>query len=370
MMVRTFSSGAIAAVAIVSLLSGCGKKTDGRLNAEADAEQRRVLRLREAQEEEQHAKRLAREAAEAAEAERRSAIGVLREYLDREKAVLTDSVVECDMAIADIEKDRKRMTEALAEIEAANVRLEAQALTNGWKRYERAERVMMILKHPVMNELAARYLGEDFSAMKAECRSRIKTLLKMQKETASRLAANKEKYFRAREGIEDEVETKTESARKMIISANKEMEARLAELEGKRDGRAERLLQLKKRSSKPHVVQNEINTLQDEIIALEKEIARVKEVVAVSRANISHVAATVAETSARRRGDSALSVRQDDDNAVHSEMAHIRSVFSLAVNYEGRSLDAVRRAMRSKSDMLFARCQEAKCKLEYVHHVL
>ena len=93
-----------------------------------------------------------------------------------------------------------------------------------------------------------------------------------------------------------------------------------------------------------------------------------REVVNVSRANISHIAATVAETTARRRGDSALSARQDDDNAVHSEMAHVRSVFGLAVNYEGRSLDALRGAMRSKVEVLSTRRQDAKRRLDYIHH--
>lgn len=368
MMVQTFYRRTIVAISVLSLLAGCGEKTDGGRDAAADAEQRRIQRRREILDEELRKRRLAREAAEAAESERKSAVAVLREYLDRERNILTNAVGECDVALAEIERDRKRMSDVLSEIEVANARLDAQAKTNGWKRYERAERVMMILKHPVINELAARYLGEDFSAMKAECRSRVKALLEMQKETAARLAANKEKYFRAREGIEDEVEAKAESAGKLTTAANKELEVRLADLESRRDGLAEKLLHLRKRSSKPHAVVNEINTIQDEIISLEKEIARVKEVVAVSRANISHVAATVAETSARRRGDSALSARQDDDNAVHSDMAHVRSVFGLAVAFEGRSLDAMRGVMRSRADLLLVRRRDAIRKLDNVHH--
>ena len=305
---------------------------------------------------------------DAAEEERKNAVAGLQKYLEREGEFLNGIVAESDAAIKMIKDDQKKVSDTLAEIEAANARLEAIAKTNGWKRYGRAERVMMILKHPVMNELAAKYLGEDFSALRAECRSRVKTLLEMQRDTSLRLKANRDKYFRAQSGIDDDVEAKTEAAGKMTTSANKELETRLAELEGQRDVKTARLLQLKKRSSKAHVVGNEINALQDEIIALEKEIAHVKEVVNVSRANLSHVAATVAETTARRRGDSALSARQDDDNAVHSDMAHARSVFSLAVNYEGRSLDAVRGAMRSKVDVLFMRRQDAKQRLDYIHH--
>ena len=49
-------------------------------------------------------------------------------------------------------------------------------------------------------------------------------------------------------------------------------------------------------------------------------------------------------------------------------MAHVRSVFSLAVTYEGRSLDAVRGAMRSRADILMVRRRDACRKLDYVHH--
>lgn len=68
---------------------------------------------------------------------------------------------------------------------------------------------------------------------------------------------------------------------------------------------------------------------------LDKEISRVGEIVAVSRGNVAHLAATVAETAARRKGDAAISVRQDEDNAVHAEMAHVRTVFNLAAEFEG-----------------------------------
>ena len=302
------------------------------------------------------------------EDERRNAAAALRTYLEREGEFLNGIVTESDASIKIISDDQRRLSSVLAEIESANARLEAVAKTNGWKRYERAERVMMILKHPAMNELAVKYLGEDFAVLRAECRSRIKTLLEMQKDTSRRLKANRDKYFRAQSGIDDDVEAKTEAAGKMTTSANKELETRLADLEARRDGRTAKLLELKKRPSKPHTIVNEINSLQEEIIALEKEIVRVREVVNVSRANVSHIAATVAETTARRRGDSALSARQDDDNAVHSDMAHVRSVFSLAVNYEGRSLDALRGAMRSKVDVLSTRRQDAKRRLDYIHH--
>ena len=106
-----------------------------------------------------------------------------------------------------------------------------------------------------------------------------------------------------------------------------------------------------------------------EVQALNKEIDRVGDVVAVSRANIAHLSATMAETGARRRGDTAVSTRQDEDNAVHADMAHERSVFNLAASFEGRSLDRIRSSMRSRTDILNVRIADAQGKLEYIHNV-
>ena len=291
----------------------------------------------------------------AAENSRIAAVRNLREYLEREENLLKETVSESIRENDEILNDRKKLSLVLSDLDRENALLAEQARTNGWKRYEKAERVMMILKHPVMNELAIKYLGEDFSAMKAECRSQIKSILDMQSETARRLAENRAKYNKAQSGIDEDVDKKTGEARTMTLDSNKDLEKRLTDLVAKRDNRAGMLLQLKKKGTKSKSVLAEINALQDELVALEKEIGRVKEVVAVSRANVAHIAATVAETGARRRGDNALSTRQDDDNAVHAEMAHERTVFNLAVAYEGRSLDAIRASMRSRSDILNVR---------------
>lgn len=304
----------------------------------------------------------------AAENSRIAAVRNLREYLEREENLLKETVSESIRENDEILNDRKKLSLVLSDLDRENALLAERARTNGWKRYEKAERVMMILKHPVMNELAIKYLGEDFSAMKAECRSQIKTILAMQSETARRLAKNRAKYNKAQAGIDEDVDKKTGEARTMTLDSNKDLEKRLTDLVMKRDNRAGMLLQLKKKGTKSKSVLAEISAIQDELVALEKEIGRVKEVVAVSRANVAHIAATVAETGARRRGDNALSTRQDDDNAVHAEMAHERTVFNLAVAYEGRSLDAIRASMRSRSDVLSARMTDAQRKLDTIHH--
>ena len=138
------------------------------------------------------------------------------------------------------------------------------------------------------------------------------------------------------------------------------------EVENARDKKELQLKRLKAIDRKSQWIVNEERAVQEEIYKLEKEISRVKEIVAVSRGNVAHIAATAAETLARRKGDAALSSRQDDDNTVHSEMAHVRTIFNLATEYEDRSLDKISASMRSRKDILSARVADAQRKLDFV----
>ena len=88
---------------------------------------------------------------------------------------------------------------------------------------------------------------------------------------------------------------------------------------------------------------------------------------AVSRSNLSHIAATEAETLARQRGDAALQMKAESDNAVQAASAHERTVLAIATNYEALSLERVRNAMRSRKDNLDVKFHDAERKLNYIH---
>ena len=51
-------------------------------------------------------------------------------------------------------------------------------------------------------------------------------------------------------------------------------------------------------------------------------------------------------------------------------MAHERSVFDLAMTYEGRSLDRLCEAIRSRKDMLFVRMTDAQRKFDMLEQSL
>ena len=106
--------------------------------------------------------------------------------------------------------------------------------------------------------------------------------------------------------------------------------------------------------------------MEKEVDELNREISKLEEIVALSRANLAHVDATSTETSARRKYDAAISTRQDDDNAVHSDMAHERTIFNTAMEYENRSLDRIRAEMKSRIDILNMRAFDAQKNLDYI----
>ena len=298
---------------------------------------------------------------------RQDALRKLREYVSREELLLRSIVDDSSKEMEVILEDQKRLSEALLAIEKENAKRSEAAKTNGWTRYEKAEVVMMQLKDSVMNELALRYLGEDFSALRTECRGKIKTALALQADTAKRLKENREKYQRQLVGIEDEVDAKTSKAQEITQQANKDLEARMADLTRLKKRKEQSLARLRAIDRKPQWVQKEIQVVEQDIMKLGKEISRVGEIVAVSRGNVAHLAATAAETAARRKGDAAISVRQDEDNAVHAEMAHVRTVFNLAAEFEGRSLDKLSASMRSRKDILSVRMNDAQEKIEFLN---
>ena len=291
-------------------------------------------------------------------------------YMGREKKLLSDSIRESSGAYDEILRDQKKLAEAMIRLETENARRSEIAATNGWKRYDKAEMVMIVLKDADMNALAFKYLGEDFTALREECRGRIKSVLDMQSKTERQLALNRAKYRNRLEGIEDDVDRKTTKAQEITANANKDLEKRLSELESQRAKRQQILERLKKKENHTKAVVEEINALQGEVSVLDNEIAHVAEIVAVSRANVAHLAATAAETLARRKADAALSARQEDDNAVHVDMAHERSVFDLAMTYEGRSLDRLCEAIRSRKDVLFVRMTDAQRKFDMLEQSL
>lgn len=299
------------------------------------------------------------------ELSKNKALGTLRAYLGKEEKTLKDIIEESHIGIELIKEDQLVLSATVRELEKENERKAEVARKRNKTYYDKAERVLAILGSEKLNQLAEKYIGEDFSAMKAEYKSRVDTVIKMHRETAKRLKANREKYNKAVAGIDDEVDKKNTKAQNKTSSANAALEARLEGLYKSYRGKKSRIAKLEKGMGSP-ASRKEILELENEVVKLEQEISKLEEIVALSRANLAHIDATTTETSARRKYDSAITTRQDDDNAVHADMAHERTIFNTALDYENRSLDRIRNSMKSRIDLLGVRAFDAQKKLDYI----
>ena len=300
------------------------------------------------------------------DAEKNESLKMLQAYLSREEQHLKQTVAESKSATMEILADQQRLSAEVRKIDEVCTKRQKEADDKGWRRYDKAEKLLLVLKSDVINELAIKYIGEDLSALTGEFRGKMRMVVEMDKMTREGLARNRTKYTEMVANIDDDVMHKTQIAKQQAVDANKDLEKRLAGLQEKRYQKETRMAKLQKGAQSKYV-SDEIGFLKSEIDALDKEIVRFSEVVNVSRANLAHIAATEAETIARKRNDSALLVKTDEDAAVHAAAAHVRTVFDLATQYEHLSLDKIRASMKSRRELLGVRTLDAHQKLVYIH---
>ena len=291
------------------------------------------------------------------EDERERALESFGAYLAQAKEPFVDTVRKATTAISETLGDWERLSEALMRIDAENTQRAKTASANGWVRFDKAEMVMMILKDKDMNELAAKYLGEDFTALRTECRGKIKAALDARKEAAKRLPKNRVQQGYQQEVAEEDADTETSKAQEITLQVNKELEMRLQALEGARNKMETELKRLKAIDRKSQWVVTARQSVQDEIAMLDREITRMGDVAAVSRNNLAKMIAAT---------EAALSARKDEGNAVRSGLAHDQAIDAIAVDYEARSLDKLCAALSERKGAVAAKAKAAQTKLEFI----
>lgn len=353
----------LALVLVVLALVGVGLSVWNKKEAKA----REQMAAQQAEVERQEAARQAeveRQKAEE-EKERKSAVTLFHAYLAREEARLKKIIEEAKITREGIELDQKELSEELERIEKEDARLTEDFKKRGQKRYHEAERILLILKSDVLGRLYADYCDEDLTAIRGKYEGEVKTVLNQYRKAREQLRKNKEKYYGAVREINADVEKKTEKATSMISSADKEAERtyrdqkmRLARLKVEKSA-------LQKGLKGPRERQR-IREIEDEITRLEEVIATTRSLVSANKAQAAHLTATEAETSARRKFDTALEERQSDDNDVHADTQHEGNIYLIAKRYERATLDRLHTEFSRRIQFLNAKVSDARQKLGFV----
>lgn len=315
------------------------------------------------------------------EEKKEKAMELFRAYLNREESRLKDIIEEAKIACEACDIDQKELAEELERIEKENDKLAHASRLRKKKRYDKAEYVLFLLKSQVLNSIYEKYLGEDVAAIRAKYENEVKTVIKLHRETETRLRQNKDKYFATVKGINEEVEQKNEAAVRRASLAKAQTLRQLNKLREKRQQLEQRLSD--EQNKKVITVNTSISgkvretngarnrrqriaDLTAQIESLDRDIATAEALASGNQAQMAHLEATTAETAARRKFDTAIEVRQSADNDVHADARHESDVFQIAARYEKDTLDTLRQAISGNRNFQELRMADAKRKLDFI----
>ncbi len=308
--------------------------------------------------------RVRKEQKEAAEKE--DAVKVFLRFVEKEEDRLTEIAEESKIKMQMIDVDQKSLSDELKSLARRNEGESKVSRQRGEKRRDQVEYVKSILRSPVLNRLAETYMGEDFSAMRAEFENKVGTVVRLREDLTSRRAENQRQYESSVGLVDDEVNKKSQAAieankrvRDNIKGHQKELGARVAKL------RAE-IKKLETKASRSQWDDRKLVNLRRELETEELRLSHYGDVEGLSSVNTLQNEALLEETKARRTHDEALDKRTRADDEALAEHAHEIGVFGIASQYEGRSLDAVRAAMKQCQTLQMQRMADAQKKLKYL----
>ena len=297
------------------------------------------------------------------------AILFLNRYVDREKQRLRDTIEECKINLQMIDVDQRSLSDEQMALEKEEEKKAADAKRRGIKRRDKSERVDALLSSPTLNRLAATYLGEDLMSMRAKFRSHVGNLTKMNDEKTRRYAENRKKYQQTIKDSDEKVNRLTREATRQLEDARARLGSNVASLRSKVADLRKRIEKLEAQEKRTTLNMNEKKNLDSWRVQLdiaEAQLASAEATEGLGGANKAHLDVTVAETAARRTADTALSVRQDDDNAVEAEANREIAIYNAASQYENNSLDRIRDAIQHRRNAIADKMETAKANLQYL----
>lgn len=297
------------------------------------------------------------------------AVMMLQRYVSREESNLKDTIEECKLKLQSIDVDRQSLSNELLALEKEEALKAADAQKRKVKRRDANERVEALLRSPTLNRLANSYLGEDLSDDLAKFKSHIGNLTRISDEKTKRYAKNREKYQKTIEDNDAEVDRLGREASAKLLEARAKLNANVNVARRRVEDLRGKVAKLEKKASLTTLNRDEkekLRSWREQLHIAEAQLISAETTANLGTANKSHLDLTFAETKARRAGDTALSIRMDDDNAVEAEMNREVDIYNAVKIYETRSLDRIRGAMQRSRTVIAERLSAAEKKLKYL----
>ncbi len=297
------------------------------------------------------------------------AVMMLQRYVSREESNLKDTIEECKLKLQSIDVDQQSLSNELLALEKEEALKAADAQKRKVKRRDANERVEALLRSPTLNRLANSYLGEDLSDDLAKFKSHIGNLTRISDEKTKRYAKNREKYQKTIEANDAEVDRLGREASAKLLEARAKLNANVNVARRRVEDLRGKVAKLEKKASLTTLNRDEkekLRSWREQLHIAEAQLISAETTANLGTANKSHLDLTFAETKARRAGDTALSIRMDDDNAVEAEMNREVDIYNAVKIYETRSLDRIRGAMQRSRTVIAERLSAAEKKLKYL----
>lgn len=190
--------------------------------------------------------------------------------------------------------------------------------------------VFNITTNPVLNRLAVKYTGSDFSALKSEFVETVRFHKTSHSDLTQNLKKNRKEYHKQVTGINQGVESANTEAQNAIISTHNSIRKKIVELERKKAFIVRRLSG---------------RTENAETKRIDERLERLYQVLEVSTGSSLHIKATSLETDARRNYDTALEEKTVKDAEALKESQFKGDLYNTAQNYRERSFDRLLNAM-------------------------
>ncbi len=302
------------------------------------------------------------------------AVRMLQKYIAKQEEQLRETIEECEIKIKMIDVDQASLSDELVALEKEEDAKTKDAQRRKVKRRDKNDRVDALLASPTINRLAATYIGEDFSAMRAEFRSRMGNMIKIHDDGAKKLADNRKRFKDALTAADAEVDAKARVASEKLAAARRDIEQGVPQLEDRLAALEEKLKKLEEKDLKamsggPKLTpweRDDLKRYQSQRDVVMEQLSSRKATAGLGGANAAHMEVTMAETSARRKSDIAIVEKEESDVQVLKEISFESDVFNLAVSYENRSLDRVRNAIMLARSQWSDKLDVAKKKLEFL----
>ena len=297
------------------------------------------------------------------------AVKMLQRYVTQEEESLKDAVEECKIRIEKVQLDQERLSNELLLLEKEEDAKATDAKRRKINRRDYKERIDAYFGSSVLNDLALCYLGEDFSAKRTEFRTHIGNLAKISDAKTRRYAENRKKYQQTIKDADENVNRLTEEASRRLKEARGKLDGNVVALRKKVGAIRSDISKLEKKESVTTLNMNEkknLKELRDQLNVAEAMLTSAEATSGLGSANKAHLDVTMAETAARRAVDTAIAIRQDEDNAVEVESEREIAIYNAAMRYKSESVDLLQQAMRMSLRLQTEKMEVAERKLKYI----